>query len=692
MRYQFASGRLSFLFSPSDVVVSSGGSVSTATTLYFAIQGENPAGVNLLSDVVGPVAIAVGEKVEITIPEAVSSPAQGWESYIVSASTTGVPESFVQLAAIAACDAGGNPLSLPLTVELSSDDHLLLSGIVANPAALPPLPIDGALRAVSSLSGQVFRYDSASILTPNGLSILSAGIAGGAWLASPGNFSSYVAATTDAGGCDRPLSEISGNLIRAPRYAMGGADGRQRRFWIVNSGSDIIPSGRRVILSVKLNDVPSDAFDGLLRTVFHGYVNTVDWTLRTQIPSGDPFPDVADERLYESGKTDSILPDDVQPGEAYSFSVYPNFYAAELNNAVTPGAILKVGPSISAQAGRYTEIGAALGVWIYSEYDKGWVVPGGGLSARCLKRSGIVSSRSFLGVGVSLVSGIQPSTSGQNVVINGNGAVFWSLTIEQNEALRAIVGTASGYSPPSEWSDAVTLAGGTGLRVTCGYPSNGTVATIRTDYPDAIAGLAGKAKLTASAIAIYVEIGGVIKRFSGLPFLDDSSQVFDLNDWDAGTTVFEPSGSASSPIGLFQPGATSVASYGTGGFPSGLCRVAFAFQYTGDAISSISHSELEGCIHVAALTFAEMEAACRYWAQAVTSDSLPAIPQQSVVAYQSRQTELGQAVFKPSSLRAASSGTVWRPVWLSESDPGRWEIELQSGPEVVLGLLYSYRG
>jgi hypothetical protein len=193
VRYQFASGRSQLPFE-SSWLTSEAGNVATPRSLYFALVGENPAGVNQLSAVVGPVAIAANTAQRLTLPTSLPLAGESWQSYILAASTTNTPSSFVQIAKIAAVDATGNTLPLPLSIVLSSDAHFTLSGIVANPAALPANPVAGMLRAVTSLAGKVFEYDPDSTLVDNGESVLPA--VDGAWVWKPGNFSAYVAATT----------------------------------------------------------------------------------------------------------------------------------------------------------------------------------------------------------------------------------------------------------------------------------------------------------------------------------------------------------------------------------------------------------------------------------------------------------------------------------------------------------------
>jgi hypothetical protein len=637
VRIQFASGRQQLPFTSGNVTVITG-SLTTAKTLYFALLGENPAGVNKLSAIVGSVTIGAGQGVSVAIPATAHSAGDFFESYVLAASTSNTPASFVQLAKLPARDGDGSPVSLPATLTLDSDDHLALSAIVATPNELPTDPLHGMLRQVTSL-GKIFEYDADSLLEPNDTTVLAADI--GAWVWHPGDFSVYVAATTDGGGCDRPLSQVTVTPLRAPRYTPDGATGAQRVFWIFNNDTVPYPAGNRVGLTLTLNDIPQDSrWNGLLSCKFLGYAKPSNGTLRTIYSDGSSFPDVGAEKPYETTKSDLILPDDLQPGEAYALAVYPAFTPAELNGEVPNNSVLRVAPFVFSQTGSYVDIAAALGSWIYPVDDQGWIVPQLGLSGLALKRSGMVQSglggRSFLKVGPTPVLGLQANTANQRLAINGNGAVYPVSSIQAGDALRAIVSTVAGTGLASSWSSAFSVSSGQGIRVTCTYPSNGNRATIRTDYPDRIAGLSGKAKLNAPFVTVYVKSGSTIKCFTGLGVVDGATQQFDLNDWNAGQVI------TSLPVpaqdfGLFAAVSCVGAGHAAGNFPAGTLEVAYAFQYDGNSITSISHDLVQGCILTPDADLAQVFNRSRYYAEEVADlAALRALSVNSVTEMQLR--------------------------------------------------------
>lgn len=672
MRYQFASGPQTLPFSSANVTIGDG-SVTTPQTRYFAIVGENPAGINKLSAIVGPIAIGAGQGVTIAVPTGARPDGAFWQNYIVAASTSADATTFVQVAKIAAIASNGAAIALPVSITLDTDAALSLSAIVSSPADLPVAPVQGMLRAVSGLSGNVFEYDSALTLPANGQTILEA--TEGAWIYKPGSFSAYVTNTTDGGGCDRAIELVANTLLRAPRYTPDGAAGPARYFWIVNDDTIAIPSGLRVGLNVTLNDVPQgDTFDGLLGVRFYGYANTTTGALRTTYTDGSDFDGAGLAQNFENRKTDLFLPDDLQPGEAYAIAVYPDFSSAELNNQVADGSVLKASPFLFAQAGEYVPGAGGWGDSIYARDDRGWVVPQLGLSAIALKRSSLVNQREAIGTGPTPLLGFTSDTPDQKVAINGNGAIYLrSGELETGEALRALVSTAAGVSVACNWSDPVSGAGG--LSITCTYPSNGTVAPIRANYPDtAIAGLTGHAKLNAPYVTIYVKDSETIRAFSGNALLDGATQTFTLEDWSAGTTI-EALPTVEADFCLFEPVSAVATSTGSGGtFPNGV-QVAYAFEYNGAAISKIRHDAI-GCIHVASMTLAEMESATQLWSLVIDEAAIADIPQAKIYPWQTRRTIQGKVIYyNPVSTATADNTTVWKPSWKADGDPGRWLVD-----------------
>jgi hypothetical protein len=674
MRYQFAAGRLQIPFLPEDVSTPADGFTLNTRSLYLAVVGQNTGGVNLLSSVVGPVTVGVGESLEWNIPETARLAGEEWDSFVLGASLTSTPANFVQLGRVNGRSLLGGKEPLPLVLRLDRDTHFELSKVVATPDLLPAFPVHGMLRAVTSLSGSIFEYDALDNRAANGTTILVASV--GRWILKPGNFSIHVDSTLDGGGCNRPISLIAATDLRTRRYSANGASGASRIFWLNNTSESEIAAGLRVGLTVDLDGVSQGAaFSGLLRVRFLGYANSNTGTLRTKFADGSDFPDIGLEKSYENRKTDLVLCDALLPGEAYALEVYPQFSSVQLNGGIPQNAVVRVAPFLFAQQGSFAEAGAALGDWIYPQDDRGWVVPDGGLSATSLKRSGMVQGREFLKVGPDTVHGFLPDLAGQQVVINGNGAIYRRAgVIDANERLRAIVSTASGVGTPSPWSQPTMVSGSDGLAVTCTYPSNGSKATIRGDYPDGIAGLSGKASLNAPLVTIYVQSGNEIRAFYGHVVMDSTTQTFNIGSWNDGEVLSALPMAPAPDFGLFEAVAVAVQPSGSGTFPQGQLRVCFAFDYDGSAISAISHEPSLGCVHVASMQLAEIERSAAHWATSISDVQVAAIAKS--VSWQTRRTSKGhRIVYRPTSRRMADGVYTWLPQGKLASQPGRWEVD-----------------
>jgi hypothetical protein len=669
---QFAHGRSQLPFSNAEVVISSGGATTGTKTLYFAIQGQNPVGLNLLSDIVGPVTIAAGQRVNISIPVAARLSGEWWQNFIISASTSSTLSSFTQIGKVPGYTSGGSLTSLPASLQFSTDDSLALSTTVANPSALPASPIEGMMRGVTS-TGFVYEYNFASLLVADGLSVLSASV--GRWLRK-GSFSTYISALDAPGGAGRDIDLIDETNVDAPHYPCSGA-GISNRFWIQNNTVSAEPRGKRVGATVYFAGEPkSNLFNGLLKVIFRGYVNTTTGILRTVDGSSIPFDGLDQSLLYQSKKTNLVLQDDLQPGEAYVLDIYPDFTPSDLNNQVPDGAAIKVRPFLYSQSGNYSESGGATGDMIYPDNDRGLVVAGSSLSARVLSRSGIVDYFSFQDIGQSTVGSLATNTSGQIIAINGDGVVQKrSLPLSSTERQRAIISTLDGVGFPGSYSANIPVGTGNQVSIVCSYPS-----AIRANYPDTKIASNNKGVFNPSTCTIYLQkvATGQIRAFSGFMVVAGTSQTFVISSWSSGTIVASIPTPSDPSFGLFAPGnCTITPASGSTDFTSGDYRACFAFGYS-NAITAITHNESQGCILTATGTYATMQSRMQYWAEAVAdAAALRAVPLGEISPYQSRFcASLGSPYrFDPNSYETDTGRTVLKPDSLSNLDPGRWTFD-----------------
>jgi len=590
-RYQYASGRTSLPFVAGNVTVTTGGSIATSGTLYLAINGRNPAGVNLASPIV-PVAYTAGSRIIVTIPDLTDG--EFYEQIVLSGAATNSAAAMVQLAVT---DAN----SLPDTITLSSPSHIALSATVADPASLPTDPIDGMKRGVTSL-GRVFEFFQGSTRAANGTTILTAST--GRWFQVPA-FSTYVAATTDPGGCDTPLSLITENTLTIPRYAVDGGNGQEKTYWIVNTEGSPIEAGKKLVLSATLNDAPkSGLFSGLIEYKLSGFAKQSDGSLRvTDNTTGLDLIGLDTWTPIENQATDILISDDLEPGECLTYSLRPRFSAVELNGDVTQDSVLKAVALVAPQMGVYDSTGYVTGDLILThpeiEFDRRRVLPNTGLSVTLTKGSGTVYRRVWVAVGAQVVSNLQSNTNNQIIAINANGSGFAVTALRTGDAKRAVVGTVAGSGAATAWETGIPVSGSQGLEILVSHPT-----TIRANYPDLIAG--ATCDPNGATLTVLVRSGGTIKRFSGIGFVsgDEFTTINLGNVWASAPTGTVPAPAAN--FSLFTPTGTDSEASGVGDFPAGTVDVAVFYSYDGNQVTRISHSTNDGCIPEADGTFNEL--------------------------------------------------------------------------------------
>ena len=590
-RYQYASGRLQLPFVSGNVVVSSGGSLTGAGTLYLAINGRNPAGVNLASPIVAAT-YSAGQRITVSI--AALEEGEFYEQIVLSGAATNSASAMVQLAIVAVAN-------LPATIVLTLNQDIALSGVVANPASLPTTPLNGCKRGVTSL-GTVFEFYQGSSRTANATTVLTA--TGGRWFQVPA-FSTYVADATDPGGCDRPLSLITENNLVVPRYAVDGSGGSEKTYWIVNTEGSPIEAGRKLLLSATLNDAPkSGLFSGLIDFKLAGFALQSNGSLRTtDNTTGLDLMGLDTWVPLENQRTDVLISDDLEPGECLTYSLRPRFSAVELNGDVSQDSILKAVALVSPQQGAYDSTGYVTGDLILTHpdivFDRRRVLPDGGLSATLTKGSGTVFRRVWVAVGAQTVSNLQANTDDQIVAINGNGSGFVVTALRTGDAQRAIVGTVAGNGAPTAWETGIAVSGSEGLEIVVAHPTQ-----IRANYPDVIARTTRDPN--AGSLTVWVRSGATIKVFSGIGYVsgDELTTITLGAVWAGAATATLPSPAAD--FSLFTPTGTVSEASGSGDFPAGTVDVAVAYTYNGNQITRISHSTLDGCIPEANGTFNEL--------------------------------------------------------------------------------------
>lgn len=583
---------------PWNITVTTGGNLSGGV-IYFAYQLQNRAGLNIASysDAIN---YSAGDKIIVSIPAA----GQAWDAhyYLLSASANTDPVTFVQIARVAGYQFGSgiSPQSVktnfPYTFEITEDNQLELAPTVNDFPALPTNPLDGTVRWVTSLS-KFFEYQADSTASPDNANIIAADVGNWHYLGNP---ATYIASTTEGSGCDRAIYDVNpATVIPTPSYPASTSrvlPDWEAKYWLYNDNTEALPSGTEFGIELEYNNRKSpDLLSGLFLVRFDGFVQS-DGSYRTTDTEGRTFNNLGGYLPWTPKRTAPfITQDELQPGEAIALSVKPFFSAADLNNQLTANSFIGILPSIRTQSGDYNTLGKLLpkGV-VYTDADKYRVVPELGLSFIILGGNALVASYDFPVKPAQTIGGLQPNLAGQQVIINGNGAVFLespSYTPLDSEAIRAIIGTESGEGNVSPESAVVNISGG-GVEVVVGYPCDAEgLGVIRSDYPDVIAGN-GKGKFNPVAVNIYLTRTdtGEIRKFEGFNVIPQENQVFNITDWDSGNIVTAYGTPLSTNFSIFTHPAATLSDGGSGNFPPTTYKVAASFSYDGNQITSISHA------------------------------------------------------------------------------------------------------
>ena len=679
--------------------VAAGGSTTVGKSLYYALQGYNRAnGRNLLSIEAAPKTIVAGEKVTLTVTAGARLSGEAWLGYILSASSSPTDTTFVQLAKIRAIDPLDETtvLTFPLTLDLDQDEHFELSQTVANDAALPGtgVALHGMRRGLLS-TGLIYEYDQYDLTTPIDGQLVFNGPGGvGRWKVT-NTFGTYIANIGNIGGCAQDMREVvSDATLNVLDYEATGSASPPITLWLSNDTNTVVPEGTRVAVNVRIGELNrSNLFNGKLTLTFLGFVDTTTGLIRTVDGASDPMPSVGIEQNYNSAVPNLILEDDIQANEVYAFNIKAKFSDAQIGGFVPDGAFIRVLPSFITAAGVYSEAGPLIGNAIFNINDCRRVVPGTDLTLLALEGSGIINSYVFPNVAEQLVTSLDSNTAAQEILITGNGQVYYNLNspVPSDSDQLALISTESGETAIGTLSSSLTIGGSDGVILTINYPSdaNGT-GTIRSDYPDAIANLA-KGTFNPTEVNIYLQdtVTAEIRKFGPFTVIPDVSQDITISDWTAGTIVGSFPTAPSSDFSLYAPGTTSLAlDTGNGAnFTGNTYEGSFTFNYTGNQVTKISHSTTDGNVPCLPMTLVELISTLLCWQCPVNNYAeLTAIPSADIVDLRGLHRKvlndggtIEDWVYDPIDTTLPDGTTVLAPDDVTHPDPGRWKIFTTSG-------------
>lgn len=599
---QFASGRPD---SESPVVSAiSGGNLSSGS-LWIGLQKRNRVGRNRIS-LLSQVTFTAGQRIRVQIPGTARREGEDWHEFVIVAAAVNDPLQAHKIAAVPGYPSGV-ALPLPHIVELSEDAHLELAPNVATPVDFPSGNdlLNGMIRGLVS-TGLYYFYAENSAATPDGSTVFSASPSG-RWVQSDLP-RTYIADLRGNGGCDIAAKDVDASV--AQPYAVDGSRGQEFSYWLLNDNSVssgvAIPQGARLNLGFAQDGITvSDGLSGKMGISFQGHWDTNTGLLDSAMQGA------GGSSTYYNGATGAfVLQQDLQPGQAWAFQVYPQVSWFELQDLVPDGALITVSVRLYQASGVPSEIGFLTGDFLSADGQRGRVYPGSGLMVVVGSRSGVVASHVFRKIGAAVISGLIANTAGQIVAIDSNGNAYVPMgALPLSARRRALIGTLSGVSNPSAWSASATLSAAGRLRITCSHPINeADKGIIRADYPDVIAGGA-VGEFNPYGLNLYVRrlADGEIREFSGYLALTNASQDIELSDWSAGSVISGLPVVSALDFGLYAPDGVSVVGISGGGsFVAGDYQATFAYTYTGDQVTSIHHGVDDSYLYEASGTLSQL--------------------------------------------------------------------------------------
>lgn len=642
---QSLNGIIRDLVSSVTATASSGGSFTGSGSIYLFFQAYNRTGYGLLSNgAATPTATGVlvnysaSQKITVSFAAGASLLGEDVYGFTVSGSATNDVTAAQRLASIRARGTAtvgaldypgvGAPLTLPIEIELTTDDHLALGATVANAAALPASPVHGMVRYVTD-PGEYWRFDDQATAGKQSAS-------GGYWVAHETGFSQYVAdnaqgaiADTQVQGWARPVNQIATGIqtretIAPAPYLFDGslqAANLAPVFAITNDGgSTPVAQGTRIEVRLyRDGENVSLALSGQAIATLLGKANLDDGTLDT---TADGVGSPVTLGPSATGVGGLITPEELDAGYAWIYRLQFQTDASAINTPENPfaqGDVLTFYPKVEGILGERAQLAEYFGSGVSERGDQLIVLPSTGTANAILKNGSATilnevttQGYQFADRGDLPIDGLAASTDGQVIALSGP---YNEVRVRANdgemqdyEAKRAEVGTGlgpiSGYYSASAWSSSVAIAGsGESLQISVTHPTS-----IRSDYPEAQ--IAGKtADFNAAQLAVLVRFGGTIYEVVSVNRAA-SPQTITITDLGATTIGSVYDSSASPSFGPFGYGTITPSAVAQGStLAAGSYEVAIVNRYDGNQVTSISHSTSDNCIPVGDLNFFELVAA-----------------------------------------------------------------------------------
>lgn len=491
--------------------------------------------------------------------------------------------------------------TLPATINLSRDAHLVLSGTVAAIGNLPSGSdrINGQIRFVTANS-TYYRFSSA----------------GSAWLQYtvpfnvPNGFSAFVAATTSVSGIDRDIKSVqSVDVINPPSYYPDGSQSTPVRVVIQNDLTEgagtSIAIGSPIGVEVTLDGQNAvNQFSGKIVARYLGLFRKSTGTLDTTNADPGFSPIQFFQSTGQPVATSSLFAkDDCPPGYGLLYAIAFQFRLGEIPQLIQ-GSKINLYLYPATLSGTYNPSGAATGDTIivasFSPDGKARILPNASGIIRSDPGAGFIKNFDFSRQGMTTAVVSQADTPGQKVAIAGNtgGGIIVRQPADallSTEAQRAIISTLNGTYTGSNWSSDITVGASGTLQVTVSYPT-----AVRATYPDVISG--ASAYFNVPRLRVFVEFpasSGTYYETTAIATTPNAtSQQFSIVSLPGSSSAL-PTVSGNAAFCLFgYPSAPTATDVGGGGLAAGTYRVRVYYHFPSPnvEVTSIDHTTASGNI------------------------------------------------------------------------------------------------
>jgi len=688
MAVTYANSRIVLPNNCWSIASTTGGQLS-AKPLYFSLQTENRVGRNLLL-ISSLINISNFGKITLTINSQAKLPAEEIFNYIIGASTSSNPNTFSQIAKIPISSSTAFPIVLEITKDTFLRTGYITSDDITN---IPSSDLLHGMLIGYTATGLIYEYDNfdSTSVIDNQL-VLST--TSNKRFKARGSFSTYISSVYDIDGSRLDLRGSNEITPILNSYNPDGSDSSSINLWLDNP-SGIVVAGTRITLIVKINElIKTNLFDKKIRYIFNGIVNLNTCELRTTKGDGvTPFEKLGIPLTFNSNTPNFNIEEDLEIGEALSFSIYLNFLGAEINDFLPEKAVISIYPSFVSNIGSYVAGSEVIGDCIFPDEGRRRVLPSTTVSGlKVLSGSGLIKNYTFPLLPKTTILGLIPNTDNQKVFISNLGNCFVAPTdVPNNSAIRAFVSTKSGQTSSSSWSSYISITQNSNFTLTLTLPTS-----IRGNYPDVIATTTSTFSIGKYIVYVQRQSNLEIRKFEITYNSNTPNNLYSvvLPDWSTGTIITSIPTNIDNTFNLYSLPYFVVDDGLGSGFSIGNYRFCVSYSYDGNQVTSISHDVARGCIVELDMPLSQALNNMKYLGEPLFREQLLALDTTYIPDGQRRylkgtNNDYLDLVFNKYMTGVANNINIFRPSNIAATSPGIWK-DKESGLDLDQVTQYVY--